>query len=81
MGMFDSVFVPCCKCLNPVEFQSKGGPCTLAAYDPEEVPADVASDLGGYVKECPKCKTPLEVRTDQLPTVRAWTVKAGDGGH
>jgi len=33
MGMFDSVMIPCPKCGNKVEAQTKSGDCILAVYD------------------------------------------------
>lgn len=61
MGMFDSVMVPCPKCGECAEFQSKGGDCTLAVYTLDEAPTDVLSDIDKYPEACKKCGTVFEV--------------------
>ncbi len=47
MGMFDSVFVPCPKCGEMLEFQSKEGKCYSKRYSHSSVPAGIARDLIG----------------------------------
>ncbi|WP_156829747.1 hypothetical protein [Methylovulum miyakonense] len=48
MGMFDSVYVPCPKCGELNEFQSKGGDCLLNEYTLENAPANVLLDINRH---------------------------------
>jgi endogenous inhibitor of DNA gyrase (YacG/DUF329 family) len=58
MGCYDRVMVPCPKCGEKAEFQSKSGECTLAAYELREAPADVLEDVNRHAPyECEKCQT------------------------
>lgn len=58
MGMFDSVMVPCPRCGEKVECQSKSGDCSLACYDLADAPVDVLYDVNRhaphkcYNKDC-----------------------------
>lgn len=62
MGMFDSVWVPCPKCGEVNEFQSKSGECTLASYDLHNAPSDVMTNINRHAPiTCHKCKTRYEV--------------------
>ena len=55
MGMFDWIVISCPHCGGLVNFQSKGGPCTLETYDEINAPASVAEDLNGKVEKCEYC--------------------------
>lgn len=56
MGMFDSVMVPCPKCGEMSEFQSKSGRCTLTTYTLDEAPDDVLLDVNRHgPARCSKC--------------------------
>lgn len=58
MGVFDSVMVPCPKCGETNEFQSKSGDCTLAVYSLEEAPEDVMANVNRHAPiTCWRCKT------------------------
>lgn len=58
MGCFDTVRVPCPKCKNKEDFQSKGGNCTLTTYELLDCPADVMSDINRHAPiTCSKCGT------------------------
>ena len=62
MGMFDSVYIPCPKCGEESEFQSKGGDCFLHNYSLEDCPQDVLSDVNRHSPvKCEKCGTFYEV--------------------
>lgn len=62
MGCFDSVRVPCPKCGEKAEFQSKGGECVLAVYELEETPLDVMNDVNRHAPyTCEKCATQFAV--------------------
>jgi len=62
MGMFDTVNVPCPKCGEISQFQSKGGDCVLAEYELHTAPADVLSDVNRHAPNtCEKCGTQFAV--------------------
>ncbi len=63
MGMFDSVYFPCPtpRCTNDIEVQSKAGECVLASYSPDEVPVEIAIDIGGESAWCNKCERTFTV--------------------
>lgn len=62
MGMFDSVWVRCPKCTEPLEFQSKGGECLLINYTVDDAPNDVLRGLVGDKIRC-KCGKLVEIGT------------------
>lgn len=63
MGMFDSVYVPCPKCGELNEFQSKGGDCLLNEYTLENAPANVLLDMNSHSPvTCRICETKYEVK-------------------
>jgi len=63
MGMFDSVMVPCPKCGELSEFQSKGGACTLTVCTLASAPADVLSDVNRHAPNtCANCGTAFAVK-------------------
>lgn len=68
MGLFDTVLVPCPKCVRRVEFQSKGGPCDLGEYTLGNAPAEVLVDACGYVKKC-KCGYSFMLRPHVTVTI------------
>lgn len=65
MGMFDSVICRCPKCDEPVEFQSKAGPCSLATHYPDHVPTIIALSINGHVRACDKCGVRLRIQLKQ----------------
>lgn len=67
MGMFDSVMVPCPRCGEPSEFQSKGGDCCLGTYTLETAPADVLSDVNRHgPNTCDACGAVFAVRVKTI---------------
>jgi len=58
MGVFDSVMVPCAKCNNLLEFQSKGAMDPfMHTYNLENAPDDVMTDINRHAPiECSICK-------------------------
>lgn len=62
MGMFDIVWVPCPRCGERIEFQSKGGMCILHDYEFTDAPAEVLMDLNGDEWRCTKCCALVRVR-------------------
>jgi hypothetical protein len=66
MGMFDSVYVTCPSCGDTVEFQSKAGECSLKSYSITSVPAEIASSLDGYSRQC-RCGEHLTLLAPAIP--------------
>ena len=63
MGVYDIVFVPCPRCGDRVEAQSKGGDCILARYRLEDAPDDVLSNVNRHAPfVCENCGTIFEVQ-------------------
>lgn len=87
MGMFDSVYAPCPDCGEPVEFQSKSGPCQLKNYRAESVPAVVAEGCNGDESRCTKCDTHLKLKAlskparVQMQAVRVYSLEIEEGIH
>ncbi len=67
MGMFDSLYVQCPSCHEPIEFQSKAGPCGCDNYTILDCPPAIAGDLIG---DSEKCKCGHEVKLAGY--VRLW---------
>ena len=61
MGMFDRVWIPCPRCGQPREFQSKGGECVLADYYWPDAPVAVLRDIAFDTGWCALCRQPFEV--------------------
>jgi hypothetical protein len=62
VGCYDSVMVPCPKCGEKSEFQSKSGDCCLSYYDLQEAPADVLLNVNRHAPNtCEKCGTLFQV--------------------
>jgi len=62
MGCFDTVMVPCPKCGEESDFQSKGGSCSLRVFALTQCPDDVLSDVNRHSPNmCRKCGTVFEV--------------------
>lgn len=52
MGMYDELWISCPKCGRMVDFQSKGGECSLNQYTVFDVPSDVAGHINGESQWC-----------------------------
>lgn len=65
MGMFDSLWTSCPRCHQPVEWQTKAGPCRMDNYgahpEPHErtVPSWLLGAIDGERTKCPGCKAEL----------------------
>ena len=70
MGMFDSVMVPCPKCGERAEFQSKAGDCHLEIFTIDDAP-DV-------VETCAKCRTrfTIAIAIGELPKKRTLVARS-----
>lgn len=56
MGMFDTVRVPCPRCGEEEDFQSKGGERIMCRYSLEDAPENVMSDVNRHAPyTCRKC--------------------------
>lgn len=63
MGCYDTVLVPCPKCGEITEFQSKSGDCLLNEYPLESCPSDVLANVNRHSpQECSRCHTMFEVK-------------------
>ena len=63
MGCPDSVYVPCLKCGETSEFQSKSGPNCCYIFELEDCPEDVLMDINRHSPNtCLKCGTKFEVK-------------------
>lgn len=72
MGMYDTVMVPCPKCEQLEEFQSKSGPCHLDTYDLGSAPADVLMNVNRHAPAtCRKCGTKFEVHVEFITYARS----------
>ena len=61
MGMFDSVLLPCPKCYEQIELQSKAGKCAGEVFDSWRVPIKIAEDLSVNPIECSECHRSFEI--------------------
>ena len=62
MGCFDTILVPCPKCGEKCQAQSKSGACILETYELIEAPEDVLEDVNRHAPfECEECHTSFEV--------------------
>jgi hypothetical protein len=62
MGLYDIVRLPCPRCGEIFEAQSKGGNCILSDYELEECPQNVLLDVNRNAPFiCPKCDSIFEV--------------------
>ena len=58
MGVYDTVIVPCPRCGERHDFQSKSGPCDMKFYELDETPDDVFDDINRHAPtECFNCGT------------------------
>lgn len=70
MGCYDSVLLPCPKCGELYEAQSKSGDCTLRVFDFSNAPPDVMGNVNRHAPfTCFKCKTIFRVEFNPEPKV------------
>ena len=69
--MFDSVYVPCPRCGNRIEFQSKAGSCDGNEYTLTDAPALVKADIARYPEQCKNCGVTVgfDVQVIAIPLV------------
>lgn len=66
MGVYDTVLVPCPKCGEVEQFQSKSGECLLDEYTLEECPEDILLDVNRHSPyTCEKCNTAFAVSIEE----------------
>ncbi len=73
MGCFDTIIIPCPRCGEEYDAQSKSGECVLEDYALSDAPDDVMADANRHAPfVCVKCHTVFNVdiknrQTKQLP--------------
>ena len=64
MGCYDTVLVPCPKCGELYQAQSKSGSCSMSVFDFDSAPQDVMENVNRHAPfECEKCGTYFSVKT------------------
>lgn len=61
MGMYDTVYAQCPKCMSTLEWQSKAGDCVLEQFNKASVPYKIAKALDGKIKTC-SCGVKLSIK-------------------
>jgi hypothetical protein len=62
MGCYDTILLPCPKCGEIYDAQSKSGDCTLRVFDFKDTPQDVMSNVNRHAPfVCFKCHTVFHV--------------------
>jgi len=70
MGMYDTVLVPCPKCGEEEQFQSKSGECLLQCFKLSECPDYILRNVNRHSPyECEKCSSVFEVHVDSRKSV------------
>jgi endogenous inhibitor of DNA gyrase (YacG/DUF329 family) len=70
MGCYDTVLVPCPKCGELYDAQSKSGDCLCGVFDFENTPSNVMSNVNRHAPfVCDKCKTVFCVKFNPKPEV------------
>lgn len=65
MGCYDTINVPCPKCGEIYDAQSKSGDCLLDVYELDTAPQDVLLDINRHAPFiCYNCGTKFMVRYD-----------------
>lgn len=90
MGMFDTVMIPCPKCGELYDAQTKSGDCLLRYYDwPSEgatnpAPYDVMNDINRHAPYTCQCGTKFQVKTVRETVVTVvpgeWAVEIIEDG-
>lgn len=70
MGLYDSVRVPCPRCGEKQEFQSKSGPCCMDTFELDACPLNVLADVNRHAPAtCAKCGTKYFVMVEPKSVV------------
>ena len=76
MGCYDIVNVPCPKCGEKQQFQSKSGSCCLSFFELDDCPADVMMDINRHAPATCKCGTQYYVEFERyMPDNRSVSVR------
>lgn len=71
MGMFDNVSIPCPRCDNVIEEQSKGARRPdLNNYHLSNIPVNVFSYIAGNEYTCEKCNTTFKIKDPREIRIR-----------
>lgn len=69
MGCYDTIMIPCPKCGEIYEAQSKSGDCLLREYKFEDCPEDVMENVNRHAPFiCSNCQTSFMV--EMTPSVK-----------
>ena len=70
MGVYDSVFLPCPKCGELEEAQSKSGDCLCRIFEFGKAPDDVMINVNRHAPfKCFKCGTNFKVEFNPEPKI------------
>ena len=61
MGAYNTILVPCPKCGDEVEFQTKSGSCDYQSYKLNLAPIEDVTGIKGEIEECPNCRSRVTV--------------------
>lgn len=90
MGMFDSLYLPCPRCGEGVEFQSKADECSMTVWrSVDDAPTDVLYDVMNEPAYCRKCDGWMALvdpafppgQGKPRPVLRAVKVRTPDNPH
>jgi len=67
MGMYDTVLVPCPRCGEIEQFQSKSGYCNMDVFQLNKAPLEVLADVNRHAPlQCGKCRARFLVLSGQF---------------
>jgi endogenous inhibitor of DNA gyrase (YacG/DUF329 family) len=70
MGCYDTIMVPCPKCGELYEAQSKSGDCLLRVFDFNTAPQNVMQNVNRHAPfQCNNCKTIFKVQFNPTPVI------------
>jgi len=56
MGLYNTIIIPCPRCGNDIECQTKSGACILETYQLQDAPDADIFDINRHAPfECPEC--------------------------
>ena len=62
MGLFDTILVPCPKCSEKMEFQTKSGDCSLRSFDLVSAPKNMMKDVNRHAPYKCSCGAEFQVK-------------------
>jgi hypothetical protein len=67
MGMYNVIHVPCPRCENDVEFQSKSGSCELKHFSITNCPDEEIAGIAGDIETCDSCGFDVKISDGYEP--------------